>query len=399
MTPRLSVRIAAVLALTANAAQADAVTEWNSRSCDVIMAAGMVVQPATRIMAIAHTAALQGAERAAAGREGADRQTAMEAAIASAHRMVLLKLVPAQQAAVDAAYLGAVDKLAPDEARKAGIAAGDQAASALLALRDDDGAARLEAYRPATVPGRYVPTTVPAVPHWPQRRPWLILRADQFRPGPPPPLASERWARDFNEIQAIGGRVSPQRTAEQTEIARFWETTAPPIYHAIVRGVAEQPGRDLLRNARLFAALTQGMDDAMIAVFDAKYHHSFWRPVTAIRNADDDGNESTQRDASWLPLLSTPMHPEYPCAHCTQAGVVAGVLLGEGRSNAVLPALRTRSASANGTERSWTNLDDFVREVGNARVYGGMHYRFSTEAGAEMGQRIGALAASRHLGE
>ena len=176
--------------------------------------------------------------------------------------------------------------------------------------------AAAETYRPHTTAGVYVPTVIPVVPQWPQRKPWVMTSAAQFRPGPPPTLTSEVWARDYNEIKALGGKNSTRRTAEQTEIARFWEATAPPIYHGVVRSVATVPGREVTQNARLFAAVTQATDDALIAVFDAKYHYNFWRPVTAIRNGDIDGNDATERDPSWTPFIDTPMHPEYPCAHC-----------------------------------------------------------------------------------
>jgi hypothetical protein len=291
-----------------------------------------------------------------------------------------------------------VNAIADGPAKDAGVAVGERAAAALLDQRADDGAAAAEAYRPFTTPGRYVPTTIPAVPKWPQRKPWLMASAVQFRPGPPPSLTSERWARDYNEIKAIGGKGSTLRSAEQTAIARFWITTLPPVYHGVVRSVAEQPGRDVMRNARLFAAVTQAIDDAMIAVFDAKYHHGFWRPITAIRNGDIDGNDATERDAALLPLIDTPMHPEYPCAHCIQAGVVGAILqadIGPGSQ----PVLSTVSATANGATRQWTSVDAFVQEVGNARIYDGVHYRFSTEVGTDMGRRIGVLAVQRLMAD
>lgn len=217
-------------------------------------------------------------------------------------------------------------------------------------------------------------------------------------PGPPPALTSERWARDYNEIKALGGRRSTQRSTEQTAVARFWETTLAPVYHGVARGIADAPGRETLRNARLFAALTQALDDAMIAIYDAKYHHAFWRPITAIRNGDLDGNDATERDASWTPFIDTPMHPEYPCAHCIQAGVVGAIVRAELGAGAV-PALSTTSASAGGAQRRWSSVDAFEQEVGDARVWDGVHFRFSTEVGLDMGRRIGALAVSRFLGE
>src|SRR4029453_1090123 len=163
----------------------------------------------------------------------------------------------------------------------------------------------------------------------PGRKPWLLDRADQFRPGPPPTLTSAVWARDYNETKELGGKNSTRRTAEQTAIARFWEATLPPIYLGVVRSVATLPGREVTQNARLFAAVTQATDDAYIAIFDAKYHYNFWRPITAIRNGDIDGNDATDRDPAWLPFIDTPMHPEYPCAHCIVSATVATVLLAE----------------------------------------------------------------------
>ena len=404
MKAGLGLAVVATL-LGATAARADAVTEWNIKAGEFVVASGLITQPASRVMAITHTAAFEAANAISRRYAAASRlrleapQTAsVEAAIAAAHHAALLRLLPAQQAAIDTAYRTALGAIADGAAKEAGVAVGERAALGVLALRADDGADAVEAYRPITEAGRYVPTAIPATPQWPQRKPWLMSGAAQFRPGPPPALTSERWARDYNEVKAIGSKRSTVRSAEQSDIARFWTTTAPPIYHGVVRSVAELPGRDLTRNARLFAAVTQGIDDAMIAVFDAKYQHAFWRPITAIRNGDIDGNDATERDASWLPFIDTPMHPEYPCAHCIQAGVVGAILQAE-IGTGPTPMLSTASASANGAVRRWASVDAFVQEVGNARVYDGVHYRFSTEVGTDMGRRIGALAAQKLLNE
>lgn len=194
----------------------------------------------------------------------------------------------------------------------------------------------------------------------------------------------------------LGGKSSTRRTAEQTEIARFWEATLPPIYHGIVRSVASQPGREVTQNARLFAALTQATDDALIAIFDAKYHYNFWRPVTAIRNGDIDGNDATERDPSWTPFIDTPMHPEYPCAHCIISGAVGTVLQAEIGAGP-MPTLTTTSPTAKGTARSWTTIADFVQEVAQARICDGVHYRNSTEVGTAMGKQVGELAVAKYL--
>jgi hypothetical protein len=287
-------------------------------------------------------------------------------------------------------------KIADGPAKTAGIAVGEQAAAAVLALRADDGAASAESYRPFTTAGVYVPTAIPAVPQWPQRKPWLMTSSAQFRPGPPPALTSELWARDYNEIKALGGKANSRRTAEQTEIAIFWEATAPPIYHGVVRSVANTPGRDVTQNARLFMAVTQASDDALVAVFDAKYHYNFWRPVTAIRSGDLDGNAATERDPSWTPLIDTPMHPEYPCAHCILAAAVGTVLRSEIGTGPV-PTLTTTSPTAKGAARNWKTTDDFTLEVASARIYDGVHYRNSTEVGTAMGKQVGGLAAAKYL--
>ena len=164
----------------------------------------------------------------------------------------------------------------------------------------------------------------------------------------------------------------------------------------MVRSVATAPGREITQNARLLAMATQAMDDALIAVADAKYHYNFWRPITAIRNGDSDGNDATERDASWVPLIDTPMHPEYPCAHCILSATVATVLYAEVGPGS-MPTLRTTSPTAPGMERSWTTIEEFMQEVANARIYDDVHYRNSTEVGTSMGKQVGAWAAGKYL--
>ena len=396
--------VVALGAFGSTGARADAVTEWNILDGELVTASGLITQPASRVMAIAHTAAYEAANAitkrypgTAGIRLEAKADASIEAAIAAAHRTALVRLLPTQQTAIEGAYAAALGKVDEGAAKSEGVAVGQQAATLVLAARADDGASAAEAYRPITTAGTYVPTTIPAAPQWPQRKTWLLTSASQFRPGPPPALTSERWARDYNEIKAIGGRSSAVRSAEQTEIAKFWETTRPPIYHGLVRSVAEMPGRDLMRNARLFAAVTQAIDDALIAVFDAKYHYGFWRPITAIRNGDIDANDATERDASWTPFIETPMHPEYPCAHCIQAATVGTVLQAEIGAGPTPTFTTTTGPTANGAARRWTSVEALVQEVGNARIYDGVHFRFSTEASIAMGRRIGALAAERFM--
>ena len=358
--------------------------------------------PASRAMAIAQTAVYEAVntitKRYPAGplKLEAAPGASVNAAIAAANRTALAKLLPSQQAAIDTAYQAALSKIADGAAKTSGIAVGEQAAAAILASRADDGAGAAETYRPQTAAGVYVPTVIPAVTQWPQRKPWLMTSPAQFRPGPPPALTSQLWARDYNEIKALGGKSNSRRTDEQTQIASFWEATLPAIYHGIVLSVADVPGREVTQNARLFAAVAQATDDALLAVFEAKYHYNFWRPVTAIRNGDLDGNDATERDASWTPFIETPMHPEYPCAHCIVAAAVGTVLQAEVGTGA-MPTLATSSYLVKGSARKWVKIDEFVQEVSNARIYDGVHFRNSTEVGTAMGKQVGALAVVKFL--
>ncbi len=394
------VAAAVLLATLSLVARADAVTDWNVKAAEFIADAKMGTPPAMRLMALAQTAAYDAVngvtQRYPGATKAAARDASPEAALAASQRAVFLKVLPGQQALIEAAYQAALAAIPDSPAKGAGIVAGEKAAADLLARRLDDGAATPETYRPVTVAGQYVPTVAVAVPQWAQRKPWMLRDAAQFRPAAPPALASAAWAQDFNEIKDFGGRVSTRRSAEQGDIARFWDFSAPAIYHGVIRSVALQPGRDLTRNARLFAVTAQAMDDALIAVFEAKYHYRFWRPTTAIRNADIDGNDATARDAGWNALIDVPMHPEYPSGHSILASTMATVLKADIGSGPV-PVLATTSptATAKGTVRRWNRLDDFVTEVSNARIWGGLHFRSATQAAEQMGQKIGELAVQQ----
>ena len=398
-------------ALLASAAGADVVTDWDKIACEAVGAAKSATPAGVRALAIAQTAAFEAVNLItgrypAVGRELATNSrypaagskplsnASVEAAVAAANRAALARLLPVAKDAVEAEYQKAIAAIPDGDARRAGIAIGERAAADVIMRKRDDGFEAPESYRPVTQPGVYVPTTIPAMPQWPMRKTWFLASASQFRPGPPPALDSALWARDYNEIKAIGAKNGSTRTAEQTQIAKFWEATLPSIYHGLVRSVADRPGRDLTQNARLFAAVAQGMDDALIAVFDAKYHYSFWRPVTAIRNGDIDGNDATERDGSWAPFIDTPMHPEYPCAHCILSATVGTILKADANGGS-LPELSTTSYMLEGVTRRWKTVDEFMQEVADGRIYDGVHFRSSTEAGTAMGRQVGELAAKK----
>ncbi len=357
--------------------RADVVTEWNLKTAQFTLDARLLAPDANRVVATT-AVSVSDALTASAGKSSpllvklTSPNASIEATVAAASHGVLVKMVPAQQAAIEAAYQAALAKI-PDGANKeSGIALGTQAAQAVLLARADADGSASENYRPSATPGKYVPTILPIALTVAQRKPWLLDSCDQFRPGPPPTLESATWARDYNEVKALGARTNSQRTPEQTEIARFWEATNPVVYVPVAHSVANMPGRDPVSNARLR------------------------RPVTAIRNGDNDGNDATERDAAWLPFIDTPMHPEYPCAHCIVSATI-GTVLKAAIASTGSPTLTTNSPTAPGKPRSWANPDEFMREVALARIYDGVHYRNSTEVGTAMGVKIGEFAAAKYF--
>ena len=322
---------------------------------------------------------------------GATQGASIDAAIAAASREVLLHEAPGLKRQTEDAYEKSLHTLPDDDARTLGVNLGVRAADDVLAKHMDDIGA-IEPYRPLTTPGVYVPTTFPLGYAFAQHRPWFMKSASQFRPGPPTALASAAWARDYNEIRAVGSATSVARTPEQTDIARFWATSLPDIHIRIVRSVAAGAGREVTRNARLYAAVAAAMNEAEIAVLEAKYHYQFWRPITAIRNGDQDNNPNTERDPDWTPLIATPLNPEYPCGTCIVASLVA-VLIRADLGHEPVPVLSTTSNTLPGVTRHWTRTEDIVQEIANARVYDGVHFRHSTEVGNRMGEQIAALIA------
>jgi hypothetical protein len=389
-----------LLALPSFASRADVVTDW-SLTAGAIVSAHQPGPPGSATLAVLQTAVFDAVNaitrqypKAAIPTLQPAPGASVDAAVAAVNRSVLLKLAPSQQAATEAAYERALASIPDGKARADGIAIGEQAVAELMLRRAAKPADRIW-YRPLTRPGMYVPTVVPvggdAVP---VTRCWVLDRVDQFRPGPPPELTSALWARDYNEIKAMGARTGSQRTPEQTDIARFWTTTGPAVYFPLARSVTGQPGREVTRNARFLAAFAQAGVDAIDAVFDAKFHYQFWRPFTAIRNGDQDGNDATERDPSWIPFIETPMHPEYPCAHCAASGAYGAVLLAE-IGDGPTPRLDSTSPTLAGVTRSWNSVADFEQEVSNARIYDGVHYRNSTEVGQALGRKVGELVVAR----
>ena len=383
-------------------AGADSITEWNERALNCAITAKQQPFVATRTMAMVHVAMFDAINSIEHGYTPYKVKTSVaaggsgEAASVAAAHAVLLKIFPDQSAALDAAYAASLAKISDAGGKADGVVVGEKVAAEIISLRATDRSDSPNLYRPITTPGVYVMSTLPVASHWGNVTPWIMERGSQFRPGAPPQLTSPEWARDYNEIKDLGGKKSALRTTEQTEIGRFWGMTGPGAWDPILRQLAGAPGRTLLQNARLFALAEMAGADAYIAVFDAKYTFNFWRPITAIRNGDIDGNDQTTAVADWEPLIDTPLHPEYPCAHCITSMAVAAVLESEFGHGSV-PGLSMTSTTAPGVVRKWSSIKEWTDEISLARIYGGVHYRNSTVVGQEMGRKIGQMAVNSYL--
>lgn len=371
-------------------AGADAVTDWDAKAQAAASPAGLGEREAA-IVNLAMFDAVNSVEpryQPYLVKLTPPTPTAPEAAAASAAATALAGLHPQAAASFKAAlaeYLAGLD--AAPEALANGVRLGESVARKLLEARANDGATAVDPYRPRTRAGQYVPTASMVASSWPTMRPFALASPSQFRPGPPPSLKSREWAADYNELKELGGKTSSKRSAQQTETARFWLMVGPQAYHPLARQVVLERHMNLVDSAHFMALFAVALTDAYIAVFDAKYHYEFWRPVTAIRNGDLDDNPDTARDATWEPLDSTPMHPEYPCAHCILSGA-ARVLIESLAGGQPLPELSLTSPTAPGVTHHWSNLDDFTTEVANARVWAGFHYRNSTRVGTAMGREV-----------
>jgi hypothetical protein len=323
-------------------------------------------------------------------------ETSQEAAAAAAASTILLRLHPQAADQVESMLAASLASVAEGAAKRDGITLGRTVAQRILQARARDGADAPDDYRPQTRPGVYVPTASMVGAALMRAKPFALATAAQFRPGPPPPLARAEWAADYNEIKDYGGRSGSKRSPQQTEAAQFWLMVGAPAYHPIARQIVVAKHMSVVDGARFMALFSVALSDAYTSVFDAKYEYQFWRPLTAIRNGDVDGNPATERAPTWLPMDTTPMHPEYPCAHCVQSGAAAAVIeavLG----GAKMPDVSLTSSTAPGVVHRWSDLASFCDEVAQARIWAGFHYRFSTRVGTEMGRSIGTYVATNKM--
>ena len=313
----------------------------------------------------------------------------VEAAVATAAHHVLVHYFSSQQGALDADYAASLAVIPNGPAKTAGIDVGAGAAAELIALRQGDGLGANIGFSMPT-PGSGVwqlPSGVnPLVPWMSKLRPFMLKSPDQFRPGPPPDLRSPEWAEQYNEVMIYGRADSTLRTAQQTEIARFWSSVPLVQYNVAYQQIASGRGLTASEAARLMAMGNMVGADALIGCFDAKYHYLFWRPITASVQADIDDNDDTTRDPLFAPLLGTPAHPEYPSAHGCVTSAQAEVFakfLGTQYIGVTIPSTVTGIPA-----RYYATANDLTKEIIDARVWAGIHYRGSDETGADLGRKV-----------
>jgi hypothetical protein len=315
---------AIMLACQTSPVFADVLTDWNEKTI-AFVTPRMVPAAGQRVVAMVQVAmfdainSIDCSYRPYLVQLPAAPTTSKEAAAAAAAGTVLAGLHPQAEAELKGSMTAYLASLPDSEAKTEGIRLGGAIASELLAARANDGADAPDSYRPRTTPGVYVPTAITVSSTWPNVTPFAMTSPSQFRPPAPVALTSKQWAKDYNEIKELGSKSSSQRSARQTEDARFWLITGPQSSEPIVRQIVLARKLSSVEAARFMALIAIAAADAAIAVMDAKYHYNFWRPFTAIRNGDNDDNPATERDATWQPIDNTPMHPEYPARTASSA--------------------------------------------------------------------------------
>jgi hypothetical protein len=321
---------------------------------------------------------------------------AVPAAVAAAAHGVLVHYFPEQQATLDAKYTAELAAIPDGEVEDRGVAEGTEAATELIRERQDDGLNGPPLPLPAPGPGVWAPfptepPTTAATASWLGTvEPFVLGSPSELRPDGPPALSSDRWARDYEEVKSLGSAASTVRTAEQTAAALFWADPPAVQSQRALRGYSVQEDLDATETARLFALVNTASTDALIACADAKFHFNFWRPFGAIWGADTDGNPATVPDPAWTSLVPTPNFPEYASNHSCASTAIATVIDGlRGHSDFSLTVTSVRGTPPVEYSTTFTSAGQMIREIGNARIWAGIHYRFSVEDGTEIGRAVG----------
>jgi hypothetical protein len=394
-----------------SAAGINPVVQWNRVLLQIVRTPG--AQPATvhptRSFAILHAAiydAVNAIDRThkpyLVTLSQVPRDASQDAAAAAAAHEVLVALYPAFQANLDGQLQQSLAQIPDGWAKVEGIAIGVKVADQILSARSNDGSsAPLGPYVFGAAPGDYQPTPPNFPPHpqftnWPQVKPFALRSASQFRPGPPPALSSDEYSDAFSEIKSLGIANSTTATPDQSLTGFFWNGAIQNYWNEISQTASVAHNLSTAQNARLFALLNLSVADSVIAFYDAKYTYNFWRPVTAIRAADTDGNPETQIDPNWLPEVGkTAPDPSYPGAHAVISAAAAEVLHSFFDGDHF--EFQVTSEVLPGTERSFTSFSDAAEEATLSRIFAGQHFRFDLTSGHRLGRETADFVVDNFL--
>jgi len=400
----------------ASAIQAgNVVTDWTATASTTIVINGGKSPGASSVWFAYSSLAVYDAVNAITGRYqpfyyrvAAPGTASIDAAAAAAAHRVLVNYFPSQAAALDnqmAASLAAIT--ADADAKTAGVAVGEAAAMAVISARTGDGLEANITYTPGKGPGAWIPTPpafgAPVTPWLGQMRPFTMRTAADFLPDPPPALTSEDWKRDYNLTRLYGSSTSTIRTASQTETGIFWTEHTGQQYARAFDTLAANYNLGVEDSARMMAMLWTGYADAVIGCFNAKYKYGFWRPVTAIPaggSADPaNPNPDLAADPAWVPLGTTPAHPEYPAAHACITGSVSSLVANFFGTTRVHVATDSKAFTDGGVrQHTFEDTRDWIDEVFWARIYAGFHYHHSLEAGTNLGTSVANQLVRNHFG-
>lgn len=409
--PRVIRTAMAALVLSPSVLFADVVLDWNSIMQATVGAGSPAPFIQARYAALTQLAVFEavntitGEYKPYLGTLTAPAGASPEAAAIAAAHTVLKNYFPNSAASLDDARAASLAAIMEGPAKSAGIATGEAAARAVIALRANDGSAPPDFYLPSTSePGQWQPT--PGCPaaggtffQWRAMTPFALRSGDQFRLPPPPLISSARYARDYNEVKEVGSINSTNRSQDRSDVARFFAAVSGVgLWNPVARELSLEQHQSLSQNARALALLSIAMSDGSVAAFDTKYHYNAWRPETAIRQGTTDGNAKTNPDPSFTPYIVAPCFPGYPSAHATTSNAAREVLerLYEDRPHSFTLTLSIPAVP--GVSLKYSRLQQITDDIDDARVYGGIHFRFEQEAGAELGRRIGDYVYTHTLG-
>ena len=411
---RAAVSIVALLACGSVSSRADVVLDWNSIAVTTLISQGQNPFAQARFMAITQLAvfeavnAIEGDYEPYLGTVVASAGASADAAAVSAAYRVLKTYFPGAPN-LDNAHTAALAAIPDGASKTSGIAAGEAAAAQMIALRIGDGASPPSFYAPTSSdPGAWqVTPSCPAaggvafqwqditpfgIPSAPGSQAWLA----QFLPGPPPALTSNRYAKDYKEVMTVGSTNSTERPPDRADVARFFASSSPSFaFNLVARQVAVAQGRSLSENARALALINMATSDSLVASFATKYYYKLWRPETAIRAGDQDGNVKTDLDLAFIPYIPTPCFPSYPSNHASASNSAAEILrrlYGAGGHSITIT-----NAAVPGVTLDYTTFKQITNDVDDARVFGGIHFRFDQEAGGRMGREIATYIYKHNL--